>query len=93
MPKRFKEDAFKRMARYLMILNLFDATPEDSDITDHGPLGPAHAARIEVDYEYQVEQWVIEIGIDHPEIVRAECEDIKRKWTRDSDRTFTEVPW
>jgi hypothetical protein len=77
----------------MILLNLFDATPEDSDTTDHGPLGPAHAARVKVDYEFQVEQWVIEIGTDYPEIVRAECEDLKRKWKRDSKRTFTEVPW
>jgi len=76
-----------------MILNLFDATPEDSDTKDHGPLGPAHAARVEVDYAYQVEQWVIEIGQDHPEIVRAECEDLHRKWKRESTTTFAEVPW
>jgi hypothetical protein len=76
-----------------MILNLFDATPEDLDVTEHGPLGPAHAATVKVDYEYQVEQWVIEIGHDSPDIVRAECEDLRRKWKRDSDRTFIEVPW
>jgi hypothetical protein len=92
MLRRFRADAFRRMVRK-MILNLFDATPEDSDTTDHGPLGKAHAARVEVDYQYQVEQWVIEMGTDHPEIIRAECEDLRRKWTRDSPTTFVEVPW
>lgn len=80
-----------------MILNLFDSTPEDSDTTNHdpfhGPLGPAHAALVEVDYAYQVEQWVIDIGKEYPKIVRAECPDIKRKWNRNSPTTFEEVPW
>ena len=92
MPRRFRVDVFRRMVRK-MILNLFDATPEDSETTDHGPLGNAHAARVEVDYPYQIEQWVIEMGTDHPEIIRAEYEDLRRKWTRDSPTTFVEVPW
>jgi hypothetical protein len=78
-----------------MILNLFDATPESEPMEkraiEKGALSSAHAARVEVDYEYQVEQWVIDIANDQPDIVRAECPDIGRKWVRDSATTMAEV--
>ena len=104
MLRRPKGDVYKRTERHQMILNLFDSADKPDHVTiqdgcgvcivpNHGPLGLSHAARVEVDYEYQIEQWVFEIGKDHPEIVRAECEDLKRKWKRDSDKTFAEVPW
>ena len=74
-----------------MKLHLFDATPESATPAKHGVLGPAHAADVTVDYEYQAELWVNDIGQDYPEIVRVECPDMGRTWVRDSNSTMSEV--
>jgi hypothetical protein len=57
----------------------------------HGERGPTHCATITVDYGYQVEQWVIELEKDEPDVVRAECPDIGREWRRNEHGKFTEV--
>lgn len=57
----------------------------------HGERGPTHCATITVDYEYQVEQWVIELEKDEPDVVRAECPDIGREWRRNEHGKFAET--
>ena len=57
----------------------------------HGERGPTHCATITVDYEYQVEQWVIELEKDEPGVVRAECPDLGREWLRNEDGKFAET--
>jgi hypothetical protein len=42
----------------------------------HGSRGPTHCATATVDYEYQVEQHVIDAGNDLPYVVRIECPDL-----------------
>jgi hypothetical protein len=78
-----------------MILNLFDATPDSEPIKEEslkrGALSPSHYAIVEADYEYQIEQWVIDLAKDNPLVVRAECADLGRKWVRDSATTMAEV--
>ncbi len=60
----------------------------------HGPDGPTHCGSIEVDYEYQAEQWVIEVGRDNPKIVYARCPELRRAWRREGDsKTMKEVPF
>ena len=58
---------------------------------EKGALSPSHAANVTVDYEYQAEMWVQEIGTDHSDIVRVECPSLGRKWIRDSATTMAEV--
>jgi hypothetical protein len=48
----------------------------------HGHRGHTHAATAQADYEYQVEQWVIDANKDMPEIVRIECPAVGREWKR-----------
>ncbi len=54
-----------------------DPTPEKC-----GEMGPTHYATITVDYEYQAEQWAIDIGKDYPDIVRVEVPALNRQWNR-----------
>lgn len=73
-----------------MKLHLFDATPDSEPLEEgaleKGALSSSHAANVTVDYEYQVEMWVEEIGKDHPTIVRAEC--LIERWLKnDVQRT------
>jgi len=42
----------------------------------------SHAATVTVDYEYQLEQWLIDIGAELPKIVRATSND-GREWKRE----------
>lgn len=51
---------------------------------------PTHAGSINVDYEYQVEQWVLDVGEDMPVIVRIVVDDGRRVWQRDGKR-FVEI--
>jgi hypothetical protein len=57
----------------------------------HGERGPTHCATITVDYEYQVEQWVIELEKYEPRVVRVECPELGREWRRNEHGKFTEV--
>ena len=77
-----------------MKLHLFDATPDSDPIEEareNGALSPSHSANVTVDYEYQAELWVEEIGRFHSTIVRVECPSLGRKWIRDSGSTMTEA--
>lgn len=49
----------------------------------HGERGPTHCITTTVDYEYQVEQHVIEAAKDFPHVVRIECPDVGREWLRE----------
>jgi hypothetical protein len=69
-----------------MEIYLFDNTPDDAIVEEHGPMGPAHAGTVTVDYEYQVEIWVEEVEKDHPNIVKAHCPDLGRMWERHEDK-------
>lgn len=76
-----------------MKLFLHDNTPAKPG-EKHGEDGPIHTGSVDVDYEYQVEQWVIEVGHDHAKIVYARCPDLRRAWRRvGTTREFEEVPW
>ena len=64
-----------------MRLDLHDDTPAKSG-EKHGPEGPTHCGSVTVDYEYQIEMWLEDIGRDHPEVVRVRCPDAGRVWRR-----------
>ncbi len=72
------------------ILDCYDDTPSAPG-EEHGPKGPTHCASIRVDYAYQAEMWVQEIEKDQPEIVRIECEGLKREWKRNEAGKMVEV--
>jgi hypothetical protein len=57
----------------------------------HGERGPTHCGTITVDYEYQIEQWVIELEHDASYVVRIECPDLGREWKRNESGKFVEV--
>jgi len=69
-------------------LEMFDA---DTANPEHGPRGPGHAAGVEVDYDYQAEQWVQDTSQDRPKFVRwelydAETNTLLAKWERRADK-------
>lgn len=51
---------------------------------------PTHCGSIDVDYEYQVEQYAIEAGEDMPHIVRIVVDDGRRVWQREGMK-FVEI--
>lgn len=59
----------------------------DNDVTStkHGSKGSTHAGTLQVDYEYQLIEWLQDIGIDYPHIVRIESND-GREWVRQGNR-------
>jgi hypothetical protein len=66
------------------LLYLHDATPA-SPGEDQGPEGPTHCATIhDIDYEYQIEMWLIEIAKEESDIVRIVGSD-GREWHREGD--------
>lgn len=73
-------------------LNLFDGTHGPlGPGRKHGPLGYDHAGRVEVDYLYQAEQYMIEMPEINPEVVRAELHRggaVVARWSRAGDGTF-----
>lgn len=71
-----------------MKLHLHDNKPDEKG--KHGPRGPTHCADVDVDYEYQAEQWVIELE-EEKNIVRIECPDLGREWRRNEHGKFTEI--
>jgi len=73
-----------------MKLYFFDDTPAISG-EPHGPLGLTHCGTATVDYEYQVEQTVIDAGRDHPKIIRITCPELGCSWKRISSTSFEEV--
>ena len=76
-----------------MRLHLHDNEPAKPG-EKHGEDGPTHCGSVTVDYEYQVEQWVIDVGNDHPDIMYARCPDLRRAWRRVAGtKKFEEVPW
>lgn len=71
-------------------LELHDDTPAGPG-EKHGPAGPTHCGRVKVDYEYQAEQWVIDIEGMYPHIVRIKAPALGREWARNSQGKFEEV--
>lgn len=57
----------------------------------HGARGPTHCATATVDFEYQVEQHVLDAPEDLPHVFRIECPDIGREWTRTEGEPFIQV--
>lgn len=57
----------------------------------HGHRGHTHAATAQAEYEYQVEQWVIDANSDMPSIVRIECPELGREWKRIDGRFVEQV--
>ena len=68
-----------------------DSEPIEDGAQENGAISPSHSANVTVDYEYQAELWVEEIGKFHSTIVRVECPSLGRKWIRDSESTMAEV--
>jgi hypothetical protein len=73
-----------------MDLFLHDDTPAKPG-EKHGEDGPTHAGTVHVDYAYQVEEWVYEVQVAHPAIVRLRCPDLGREWLRGPDGKFVET--
>lgn len=74
-----------------MQIHLHDNTPAKPG-EKHGPDGPTHCGSVTVDYEYQVEMWVEEVGRDHPHVVYMRSPDLKRAWRREG-KEMKEVPF
>jgi hypothetical protein len=70
-------------------IELHDATPAKPG-EKHGPGGPTHCGNIQVDYEYQLEQWLIDLVVDQPEVVKVKAPD-GRVWVR-QNREFVAAP-
>lgn len=68
---------------------LYDDTPAAAG-EKHGPLGPTHRGTLTVDYEYQVEEWVVDLERSEPKVVCIECPDLCREWWRDECGKFVE---
>lgn len=70
----------------MIILNCYDNTPCKPEEMKPNMLSPTHCYTVgrlgTIEYEYQAEQWVIDIGKDHPEVVRIECPALGRNWVR-----------
>lgn len=65
-----------------MKLYLHDNTPAAVG-EKHGERGPTHMGTIhDLDYEYQAEQWVIDLEKDDLAIVRIECPSLGCEWRR-----------
>lgn len=64
-----------------MKIYCYDNDPSEGELNKN-QLSPTHYATITVDYEYQAEQWAIDIGEDYPSIVRIEVPDLNRQWNR-----------
>lgn len=66
-----------------MMVHFFDNTPAEPG-EDHGPLGPTHCGSVPVDYEYQAEQWVMDVRDINSSVVRVELHQddgaVLRKW-------------
>lgn len=75
-----------------MILHLFDGVqgPLGPD-RKHGELGYDHTGRVEVDYFYQVEQWLIEMPSFDPTVIRGELHadgKIVARWRKNDAGRF-----
>lgn len=59
----------------------------------YGSRGPTtHCAVVrDLEYPYQVEQWVIDLETDEPQVVRCVCPELGRVWERRADGRFCEV--
>lgn len=70
-----------------MELYLHDNTPAKEG-EKHGPKGPTHCGTCrDIDYEYQAEEHVKEIEIDHPQVVRIESSN-GIVWARNAEGKF-----
>lgn len=73
----------------MITLELHDAKPAAPG-EKHGPRGPTHCANARYDYEYQVEQLLIDLVADPdgtwPGVVRVIDRAGERAWKRDGDR-------
>ena len=66
-------------------LFLHDSTPAQAG-ERHGSRGPTHAATIrDLEYEYQIEEWLMVVHRDHSHIVVVDASD-GRRWRRAADR-------
>ncbi len=70
-----------------MKLYLHDNTPAAPG-EPHGERGLTHCGTVPVDYQYQVDMWVKDIGEDYPHVVRIECPALGLEWRREG-RVFT----
>jgi hypothetical protein len=74
-----------------MILYLHDNDPAGPG-EKHGPRGPTHCGTIrDVDYEYQAEQWALDIASDHPNVVRIESPQLPYEWHREGSAMVKRV--
>ena len=71
-------------------VHLHDDRP-DIPQTKPSPHGPTHLATITCDYEYQVEQAVIDAQADL-QVVRVDCPDLGRYWKRVDGRLVEVAP-
>jgi hypothetical protein len=70
----------------MIILHCYDDKPCKPEEMKPGMLSPTHCSTVgkngTIEYVYQAEQWVIDIGNDYPEVVRVECPALGRNWER-----------
>lgn len=59
----------------------------------HGIDGPTHAGTVSVDYEYQVEMWVVDAEKTELKCFRIRCPMLQREWKRDDTGKMIEVSW
>lgn len=63
---------------------------DETEAKEHGPLGPSHRGTLTVDYEYQLEQFLIDLPKDDPKATRVVSED-GREWRKTDKGEFHQV--